>query len=708
LFDDYKYVQLHQEYLELQSRVTKFSSTQQELIKTRDILDQELVRYKRLNEFFSKAIRIGDIEVLLRLTCEAVIDVFELQISYISFHKVNSDDDEKELVFCEGVGLPEKKLVHNDLEKLESVNIYSGVFKQFDEDEIELYIDDPYLSFVLLSKRFTFNGEFTLLIGAAVDGVHKESYDVAVPTKISLFSIFLQQVEAIINNLLTLTKNKEQLLLIKQSEVELQKLSLIATSTNNAVIITDAFGRIEWINEAFTILSGYKIEEVKGKKPKDFLQINDKRTEKAREMLSLSLSKKEFIEVNIINRSKNGTEYTITLQITPVFDKNGELINFIALQKDITEELRQRNELEKMNFRLNEITKGSKVGIWEFNPEKNEEIWNEVLYELYEVDPLSDLNLHKVWRDSLHPDDTKSVLEGIQRLIKGEQKENISEYRVIVGPEKKLKHVRTIAFYEVYNEFENRILGSTTEITETKNHERQLMLNNTELKKINSELDQFVYSVSHDLRAPLLSVKGLLTLIHIPEGDVESTQYMELIYKSIDRLDDTVKEILEYSRNARKEIELTDFDLHKLVSDVFSDLRHLSNNNVSFETHPDGPFIINHDKKRIEKVLYNLIGNGLKYRKVGVSDSFVHVKMEDLEDYFTIEVVDNGEGIATEDQEKVFDMFYRASVSSSGTGLGLYLCKELINKMKGEIRLNSRKGFGTQIKVTLPKSYSNE
>jgi two-component system sensor histidine kinase EvgS len=82
--------------------------------------------------------------------------------------------------------------------------------------------------------------------------------------------------------------------------------------------------------------------------------------------------------------------------------------------------------------------------------------------------------------------------------------------------------------------------------------------------------------------------------------------------------------------------------------------------------------------------------------------------MEDLEDYFTIEGVDNGEGIATEDQEKEFEMFYRASVSSSGTGLGLYLCKELINKMKGEIRLNSRKGFGTQIKVTLPKSYSNE
>ena len=706
--DDNKYDQLHQQYLELQARVTKFSSTQQELINTKDILDQELVRYKRLNQFFAKAIKIGDINDLLRLTCEAVVDVFELQISYVSFKKYDENGNFEEYLICEGVGSSEKELVVNDLRTLESINIFSGNFKKFEEDEISLYLKKPFLSFALLSRRFMFGSDSTLLIAAAVDKVYKESYETEVPTKISLFSIFLQQVESIINNLLTLTKNKEQYLLIKQSELELQKLSLIATSTHNAVIITDAYGRIEWTNQGFSTLSGYCSEEVKGKKPKDFLQINDKRNEKAKAMLSSSLSKKEVVEVEIINKNKNGAEYIIKLQITPVFDSNGELINFVALQKDITEEIRQRNELEKMNFRLNEITKGSKVGIWEYYPEKREAIWNEVLFELYEVDPATERNLNEIWREALHPEDAGNMLDGIQKMLNGDLKKHISEYRVIIGPEKKIKYVRTIAFAEHYNEFEKRILGSTTEITESKNYEHQLLLNNTELKKINSELDQFVYSVSHDLRAPLLSVKGLLTLIKVPENDLESTQYLALINKSIDRLDDTIKEILEYSRNSRKDLELGDFDLAELVSDVFEDLRHLSNDNVSLELLPDRPFLIRHDKKRIEKLLYNLIGNGIKYRNISIPDSFVRVKIEDDTDFVTIEISDNGEGISSEDQEKVFNMFYRASVSSSGTGLGLYLCKELVNKMKGNIELHSEKGKGTQIKVTLPKKYSDE
>lgn len=706
--DDIKYDQLYQQYLELQSRVTKFSSTQQELINTKDILDQELVRYKRLNKFFAAAIRVGDINDLLHLTSEAVVDVFEFQIGYISFRKYDQNGDFQEQIFFEGVSSSEKNSIVNDLKILESINIFSGNHKKFSEEEIKLYIEDPSLSFAIISKRFMFNGDSTLLIGGAVHKAYKENYDADVPTKVSLFSIFLQQIESIINNLITLTKNKEQYLRIKQSELELQKLSLIATSTHNAVIITDTYGRIEWVNQAFSTLSGYTMDEVVGKKPKDFLQVNDDRTLKARTILSSALSKKEFVEVDIINRNKNGFEYIIKLQITPVIDPQGELINFIALQKDITEEMRQRNELEKMNFRLNEITKGSKVGIWEFMPEKQEAIWNEVLFEIYELDPASDINLHEVWRDALHPEDAEYVLEGIQKMLSGEQKKNIAEYRVIVGNEKKIKHVRTIAFSEQYNDYEKRILGSTTDITETKNHESELLRNNAELKKINSELDHFVYSVSHDLRAPLLSVKGLLTLINISENDEESMQYMALINKSIDRLDDTIKEILEYSRNSRKELELVDFDLHQLVLNIFADLSHLSDNIVNLEIFPDQSFQIHHDKKRIEKVLYNLISNGIKYSNPQASESFVKVKIIDGHDFFTIEVLDNGEGIKEEDQAKVFNMFYRASVSSSGTGLGLYLCQELVNKMKGNITLQSQKGYGTQIKVTLPKFELND
>ena len=246
-------------------------------------------------------------------------------------------------------------------------------------------------------------------------------------------------------------------------------------------------------------------------------------------------------------------------------------------------------------------------------------------------------------------------------------------------------------------------MGSTTDITDSKNYENQLLRNNEELKKINSELDQFVYSVSHDLRSPLLSVKGLLSLIKLAEGDIESEQFMGLIQKSINRLDDTVLEILEYSRNSRKELEISSFDLNTQVQSIFEDLGYLSEKNVELSVFDHIKEHVNLDLKRIEKLLYNLISNGIKYKDSAKEQPFVHVHLHRSDTDYIIEVEDNGEGISPENQKRVFDMFYRASVSASGTGLGLYLCKELVSKMNGEILLDSEAGKGTKITVTLPR-----
>ena len=703
-----KYEDIYQEYLELQARVTKFAATQQELINTKDLLDQELVRYKRLNQFFSRAIRQSNLRELLHITAEAIIDIFELQIGYLRYEFYDSEARSEELIFCEGAPYGQDEKTVSDFKKLESVNIFSGNFKKFESEEIELYVKESRLSFALLSKKLLFGPDATLIIGAGVDCDFKHNYSTEEATKISLFTIFVHQIEAILNNLITLNKNKEQFVRIKNSELELKKLSLIATSTHNAVIITDKFGRIEWVNKTFTALSGYELNEVKGRKPKDFLQVQDDRTKEARLALAHSLAKCESVEVEIINIDKSGHEYYIKLQITPVLDDNGNVINFIALQKDITEEVRQRKELEKMNFRLNEITKGSKLGVWEFYPSSLEGNWNEVLYDLYEVDPNVKTDLHQIWKNSLHPEDKDRIINGISDLVEGRKQKSIEEYRVIIGPSKKLKYVRTIAFPEIHDGGELKILGSTTDITEAQSFQNQLLENNAELKKINNELDHFVYSVSHDLRAPLLSVKGLLTLIHLAEGDQESEHFMHLINKSIDRLDETVLEILEYSRNSRKELEFSSFDLSQLIKEVFANLKHLSDREIDLRIFDQIHKTVFLDKKRVEKVLFNVIGNSIKYRDKSKSNPFVHVHADIEKDHYILKIIDNGEGISFENQKKVFDMFYRASVAESGTGLGLYLCKELVSKMGGDINLTSERGEGTILTITLPKSEKHE
>jgi len=136
---------------------------------------------------------------------------------------------------------------------------------------------------------------------------------------------------------------------ISTTAIELRKLSLIATKTKSGVIITDRFGNIEWINDSFTKTTGYTLDEVKGRKPKEFLQRNDGANDEARQILSQSLAKRETVEVTIVNYNKWGEPYYNQLEITPVFDEDGNHVNFIALQKDITVEMRFQEEMIHKN-----------------------------------------------------------------------------------------------------------------------------------------------------------------------------------------------------------------------------------------------------------------------------------------------------------------------------------------------------------------------
>jgi signal transduction histidine kinase len=115
-------------------------------------------------------------------------------------------------------------------------------------------------------------------------------------------------------------------------------------------------------------------------------------------------------------------------------------------------------------------------------------------------------------------------------------------------------------------------------------------------------------------------------------------------------------------------------------------------------------FFIWYDANVLAKVFNNLISNAIKYRKKNTSTALVHVKIKHEGELFTIDIIDNGEGISERNQKRVFEMFYRASSSSQGTGLGLAMCQEIVKKLNGEIKLTSELGTGTTITLTLPNN----
>lgn len=234
-----------------------------------------------------------------------------------------------------------------------------------------------------------------------------------------------------------------------------------------------------------------------------------------------------------------------------------------------------------------------------------------------------------------------------------------------------------------------------------------MLVSNTidaELIKTNAELDRFVYSVSHDLRSPLLSIRGLTALMKDEETTgSQNMQYISLIDKSINNLDDSIREILAYSRNSRLELEISEFDLKVLVDDIFDELRYSAEINFQFISNLVQPTMLVSDRSRIETVLRNVIGNAVKYRKTNIDDPFVSVQFNVQGNQYHFSIEDNGMGISQENTSKVFDMFYRGVSNVSGTGLGLYICKEIMDKSKGRIQLLSELGKGTTVKLIFPQ-----
>ncbi|UXX78427.1 ATP-binding protein [Reichenbachiella carrageenanivorans] len=225
---------------------------------------------------------------------------------------------------------------------------------------------------------------------------------------------------------------------------------------------------------------------------------------------------------------------------------------------------------------------------------------------------------------------------------------------------------------------------------------------NVELKKVNAELDRFVYSASHEIRSPLSSILGLINLARM--GDPHKRlEYFDHIEKSVNRLDDFIHDIVDYSRNARLGIEVSLVDFNEIISDIIADISHTANfEKIRYE------MLLNHkedfytDVRRLKVVLSNVIINAFKHHQPDrISAPFVLIEIADTKKGVKITVSDNGPGIEKKHHSKMFNMFYRATTSSEGSGLGLYIVSEILEKLQGEIEVTSEQGVGTTFDITL-------
>jgi PAS domain S-box-containing protein len=252
------------------------------------------------------------------------------------------------------------------------------------------------------------------------------------------------------------------------------------------------------------------------------------------------------------------------------------------------------------------------------------------------------------------------------------------------------------------------ICASIRDISERIRFQNELNQKYEELKKTNTELDRFVYSTSHDLRSPLTSLLGLISIVNdnLPEHDEEQKLRVEMMKRSVKKLDSFIGDILDYSRNNRMELEIEEISFENMLRETCDRHKYMLGS-TSSEMKIS---VMQHDKfysdsRRLNLIFNNLISNALKYQDKSKKHSFVSVSVATTPKNASISIEDNGIGIDTKDHQKIFEMFYRATKTSTGSGLGLYIVKEAVDKLNGKIRIESEQGKGSKFIVDIPNLF---
>ncbi len=241
-------------------------------------------------------------------------------------------------------------------------------------------------------------------------------------------------------------------------------------------------------------------------------------------------------------------------------------------------------------------------------------------------------------------------------------------------------------------------------VSEIASSEKQLKQKNEELTALNQELDRFAYSVSHDLKSPLNSIKGLIQLSRLSKSEEEKEQLFTMMESSVEKLRKFIGEIETYTRQKQLVLQFTEIALAEVIQECIELVAYddgAQSVKITHHTHQVETLIS--DEAQLRIIINNLLSNAIRYRNRRATQSTVHIAATMQQGILTLSVADNGVGIAPEYLDKIFQMFEKGSSDRSGSsGLGLFIVKETVNKLNGTIEVDSEVGKGSTFTVTIP------
>ncbi len=416
-------------------------------------------------------------------------------------------------------------------------------------------------------------------------------------------------------------------------------------------------------------------------------------------VLSNAYKNKQFFQLEHRLKYKSGEYRWVINAGRPFYNLDGQFAGFIGACYDISQKRKAEELLYLQKSAMESALEGIMI-IKDDNQDYPVIYANKELARLTQIDETkiigqSFLNIlgcpveGEIWKGMLKALKTKNNFKGEFFSLEAEDKK---QWRLVdMAPVKNRQHDN------------EHFVAVLSDITNTKEVEKTLREKNKQLQKTNEELDRFVYSTSHELRSPLMSVLGLLNLLEADVDDEERITYLSMIRESISRLDKIIHDIIDYSRNSRMGLMNEKIEFSRMIDKTIQNLKFIDNfEKVRFVTDvvESVPFLS--DKKRIEIIINNFISNSLRFHNFEQKDPFIEIKVKTSHANAVITITDNGVGIQEKHLPKIYEMFYRGTEQSKGSGIGLYIVKEIVEKLGGSIDVKSETGKGTTFMVDIP------
>lgn len=510
----------------------------------------------------------------------------------------------------------------------------------------------------------------------------------------------------------------------KKLSEEHQRLSLVAKSTDNIIIITDKDRKIQWVNRPFELLTGYTLEEALGLNPGPLLQFEDTSPETILEIRE-ALNNKTSFTGDIKNISKGGRVYWLHMVINPVFNDRGELINFIAIETDVTEKKTNELKILNLNATLNAIFNGVGHAVIYTDPNGLIQKVNSAVAGLleYTEDQLVNKQTPLLFHDAA---------EISQRAVSGSSNNNtlreygydtlVAKARINNSPDanewtyitRSGKRVPVWLVVSCIRDLDNKILGYihvAEDYTIKKRAESELIQAKLSAEQAARAKDSFLANMSHEIRTPLNAIIGFTELLGHSSLDEVQSDYVENIKNAGDNLLLIINDILDLSKieSGRLVIESVPFNIKSALSHIYNLLKvKATEKGLEFSLYMDPtiPDIVIGDPGRLNQIIMNLAGNAIKFTMAGeVIIAIKKTSETDEKVTLRFSIKDSGIGIPEEKLASIFDRFTQAEDSTSrrfgGTGLGLNIAKQLLELQHGEISVTSKLGSGSEFIFSL-------